>query len=130
MRWFADPEGHTEGESLLRILEPVAEQLAQRPQTIAHRLRMHVEGRRDALDLPGRAMGWDPVLAGAAVVGGLEVALLTGAVVYGKGAARFVATCISGALSIIVLHFTAMSAMTVTPECRVSAHSDSLKCST
>jgi len=69
-----------------------------------------------ALDLPGRAIGWDPVLAGAAVVGGLAVALLTGAVVYGKGAARFVATCISGALSIIVLHFTAMSAMTVTPE--------------
>jgi signal transduction histidine kinase/ActR/RegA family two-component response regulator len=69
-----------------------------------------------ALDLPGRVVGWDPVLAGAAVVGGLGMALLTGAVVYGKGAARFMATCVSGALSIIVLHFTAMSAMAVTPE--------------
>jgi len=68
-----------------------------------------------ALELPGRAIGWDPVLAGAAVAGGLSMALLTGAVVYGKGAARFVATCLSGALSIIVLHFTAMSAMAVTP---------------
>ena len=69
-----------------------------------------------ALDLPGRVIGWDPVLAGAAVVGGLAMALLTGAVVYGKGVARFIATSVSGALSIIILHFTAMSAMAVTPE--------------
>ena len=68
-----------------------------------------------ALDLPGRVIGWNPVLAGAAVAAGLVMALLTGAVVYGKGVARFVATSVSGALSIIVLHFTAMSAMTVTP---------------
>ncbi|HYD27368.1 hybrid sensor histidine kinase/response regulator [Brevundimonas sp.] len=69
-----------------------------------------------ALDLPGRVIGWDPVLAGAAVAGGLIMALATGAVVYGKGTARFVATCLSGALAIIFLHFTAMSAMAVTPE--------------
>ena len=69
-----------------------------------------------ALDLPGRAIGWDPRLAGAAVAGGLVLALATGAVVYGRSLARFAATCASGALSIIVLHFTAMSAMVVTPE--------------
>jgi signal transduction histidine kinase/CheY-like chemotaxis protein len=68
-----------------------------------------------ALELPGRAIGWDPVLAGAAVAGGLAMALLTGAVVYGKGVWRFVATCLFGAVSIIILHFTAMSAMAITP---------------
>ncbi|HYC74192.1 ATP-binding protein [Brevundimonas sp.] len=68
-----------------------------------------------ALELPGRAVGWDPVLAGAAVVGGLAMALVTGAVVYGKGVARFAGTCVSGAVSIIILHFTAMSAMAVAP---------------
>ena len=69
-----------------------------------------------ALQLPGRAIGWDPGLAGAAVAGGLILALLTGSVVYGRGNTRFVATSLSGALSIIVLHFTAMSAMVVTPD--------------
>src|SRR5690606_5147169 len=66
-----------------------------------------------ALELPGRVIGWDPVLAGSAVGGGLLLALLTGSVVYGKSPLRFIATCISGALSIVFLHFTAMSAMTV-----------------
>ncbi|NJC41810.1 signal transduction histidine kinase/CheY-like chemotaxis protein [Brevundimonas alba] len=69
-----------------------------------------------ALQLPGRVIGWDPVLAGAAVAGGLAMALLTGAVVYGKSGARFAATCLCAALSIIILHFTAMSAMSVSPE--------------
>ncbi len=68
-----------------------------------------------ALELPGRVIGWRSELAGAAVAGGLALALLTGAVVYGKGAFRFAATCVAGALSIIFLHFTAMSAMEVTP---------------
>ena len=68
-----------------------------------------------ALELPGRAIAWDPTLVGVAVGGGLGLALVTGALVYGKGTARFVATCISGALSIIVLHFVAMSAMVVAP---------------
>ncbi|WP_259550939.1 ATP-binding protein [[Roseibacterium] beibuensis] len=74
-----------------------------------------------ALELPGRAIGWDPVLGGAAVIGGLAMALLTGAVIYGKGAARFAATCVAGALSIIILHFTAMSAMVITPEAASTA---------
>ena len=69
-----------------------------------------------ALELPGRAIVWDPVLAGAAVVGGVAMAVATGAVVYGKGAARFAATCVTGALSIIILHFIAMSALTITPD--------------
>ncbi|HEY0598707.1 hybrid sensor histidine kinase/response regulator [Brevundimonas sp.] len=69
-----------------------------------------------ALDLPGRVIGWDALLAGLAVAGGLVMAVATGALVYGRGPVRFAATCLSGALSIIVLHFVAMSAMTVTPE--------------
>ncbi len=68
-----------------------------------------------ALDLPGRAIGWDPVLAGGAVVGGLAMALVTGALIYGKGMPRFAGTCAAGALSIVILHFTAMSAMAITP---------------
>ena len=68
-----------------------------------------------ALELPGRVIGWDPVLAAAAVVAGLVLACLTGMVVYGSGAIRFAGACVSGALSIVVLHFTAMSAMTITP---------------
>jgi len=76
-----------------------------------------------ALDLPGRAVGWDPGLAALAVAGGLTIALLTGAVVYGKGAFRFAATCAAGAVSIIFLHFTAMSAMAVTPAADVVAAS-------
>ena len=73
-----------------------------------------------ALELPGRVIGWDPALAGAAVVAGVVLALLTSAVVYGGGAARFAATCILGALSVIVVHFTAMSAMTITPVAALS----------
>ena len=69
-----------------------------------------------ALEIPGRVIGWDSVLVGASVIGGLAVALVTGAVVYGKGPVRFVVTCVSGALSIIVMHFTAMSAMVISPE--------------
>ena len=68
-----------------------------------------------ALDLPGRAISWDPSLAAVAVAGGLVLALTTGAVIYGRGTARFLATCVGGALSIIFLHFTAMSAMEVGP---------------
>ncbi|WP_298745588.1 ATP-binding protein [uncultured Brevundimonas sp.] len=75
-----------------------------------------------ALDLPGRVIGWHPGLAAAAVAGGLAAALLTGAVVYGPGAARFVAACASGALSIVILHFTAMSAMVVAPDPAAAAH--------
>jgi signal transduction histidine kinase/ActR/RegA family two-component response regulator len=69
-----------------------------------------------ALETPGRLIGWDPGLAVAGVVGGLLMALLTGAVVYGRGAWRFAATSLCGSLSIIILHFIAMSAMTITPD--------------
>ena len=74
-----------------------------------------------ALELPGRTIGWDPILAGGAVVGGLAMALVTGAVIYGKGLPRFAATCLGGALSIIILHFTAMSAMTIAPDAMATA---------
>ena len=74
-----------------------------------------------ALELPGRVIGWDPVLAGAAVVGGLAMALLAGTIVYGKGPLRFAGTCVAGALSVVVLHFTAMSAMTITPDAAATA---------
>jgi len=69
-----------------------------------------------ALELPGRTIVWDSVLASAAVVGGLAMAVVAGALVYGKGLMRFLATCVTGALSVVILHFTAMSAMALTPE--------------
>lgn len=68
-----------------------------------------------ALDLPGRVIIWDPILAGGAVVVGLALALVTGTVVYGKSRPRFLATCATGSLSVVILHFTAMSAMALTP---------------
>lgn len=74
-----------------------------------------------ALEMPGRTIGWDPVLAGSAVVGGLALALLAGVVIYGEGMLRFAATCVVGALSVVTLHFTAMSAMTITPGAAATA---------
>src|SRR5690606_497862 len=68
-----------------------------------------------ALDLPGRLVTWDPVLAGAGVAGGLAIAMATGALAHGRNAGGFTALCLGGALSIVTLHFTGMSAMTVAP---------------
>ena len=68
-----------------------------------------------ALELPGRAVGWDPLLVASAVGGALAIALLTGAVVSGPGLLRFAATCLLGALAVIFLHFVAMSAMILVP---------------
>ena len=79
-----------------------------------------------ALEAPGQVIRWDPGLAGAAVAVSLLLALLTGAFVYGRGARRFVATSLSGSLSIIVLHFMAMSAVTVTPATATMAVVDGL----
>ena len=68
-----------------------------------------------ALELPGRAVGWSPTLAATAVAGGLGIAVFTGVFVYGKGPIRFAATCLSAAISLVFLHYVAMSAMTVVP---------------
>ncbi|KQY75251.1 hypothetical protein ASD25_11875 [Brevundimonas sp. Root1423] len=75
---------------------------------------MHFTGMA-ALEFPGH-ISWDPGYAALAVVAGLTVAGLTGALLCGPGAARMIGSSLGGSLSIIVLHFTAMSALTITPE--------------
>ncbi len=75
---------------------------------------MHFIGMA-ALRFPGH-ISWDPGYAALSVVSGLVIAGLTGALVCGPGSARLVGSSLGGALSIIVLHFTAMSALTVTPQ--------------
>ncbi len=74
---------------------------------------MHFIGMA-ALQFAGH-ISWDPGYAALSVIGGMAVAGLTGALVCGPGASRLVGSSLGGAVSIIVLHFTAMSAMTITP---------------
>ena len=67
-----------------------------------------------ALELPG-VIVWDPILASSAVGASLAIAGITGAVVYGPGLKRFLGACLGGVLSIVTLHFVAMSAITLEP---------------
>ena len=67
-----------------------------------------------ALQLPGLIV-WRADLVAAALLGAMALVVLTAAFLPGRGIwARSVAG-ICGALSVIVLHFTAMSAMTIEP---------------
>ena len=75
---------------------------------------MHFIGMA-ALDFPGH-ISWDPGHAALSVISGLTIAGLTGAFAPGPGTPRLIGSSLGGAISIIVLHFTAMSAMTVTPQ--------------
>ncbi|MDY6924822.1 MAG: response regulator [Pseudomonadota bacterium] len=74
-----------------------------------------------AFETPGRTIDWDPGLAVAAVAASLMLALLAGGLVYGRGLWRFVATTLTGTLSVLVLQFTLMSAMSVTPGATLAA---------
>ena len=76
-----------------------------------------------ALDLPGQGIDWDPVLALTAVGGALFIALIAGAVLYGLGTGRFIATTLAATGSVLFLHFIAMSAMTIRPVTTVLAAS-------
>ncbi|MFN3931763.1 MAG: response regulator [Brevundimonas sp.] len=82
-----------------------------------------------AFETPGRSIGWDPGLAVVAVAASLLLALLAGGFVYGRGMWRFIATTLTGTLSVLVLQFTLMSAVTVTPGASMLAAADGLEAS-
>ncbi|MBU1383801.1 MAG: response regulator [Alphaproteobacteria bacterium] len=79
-----------------------------------------------AFETPGRTIDWDPDLAVTAVAAALLLALLAGGLVYGRGLWRFIATTLTGTLSILVLQFTLMSAVTVIPAASTLAGADGL----
>ena len=64
-------------------------------------------------------ISWQPGLAALAVGGALTIALIGGGIVYGPGIPRRLATALAGSLAVAFLHFTAMSAMVITPRARV-----------
>jgi signal transduction histidine kinase/CheY-like chemotaxis protein len=68
-----------------------------------------------ALAIPG-VIAWDPVMVAAAVAAGMILAALSAAVVHGPAPWRITAAGVGAALAVIVLHFTAMSAMTIVPQ--------------
>ncbi len=80
---------------------------------------MHFVGMA-ALEFDGR-IRWDPGYAALSVVAGLTIAGLSAVLASGPGKPRLVVSSLGGALSILVLHFTAMVAMTVTPQAAVAA---------
>ncbi len=75
---------------------------------------MHFIGMA-ALEMSGQ-ISWRPDLIAVAVVGGMTIAGLAGAFVYGPGPKRLAATALCGAAAVVVVHFVSMSAMTVTPQ--------------
>ena len=64
-------------------------------------------------------VSWQPGLAALAVGGTLAIALIGGGVVYGPGIPRRLATALAGSLAVAFLHFTAMSAMVITPRAQI-----------
>ena len=66
-------------------------------------------------------ISWQPGLAALAVSGALAIALVGGGVVYGPGMPRRLATALAGSLAVAFLHFTAMSAMVITPRAATDA---------
>lgn len=64
-------------------------------------------------------ISWQPGLAALAVGGALAIALIGGGVVYGPGIPRRLATALAGSLAVAFLHFTAMSAMVITPRAQI-----------
>ncbi|GAA0653990.1 response regulator [Brevundimonas lenta] len=68
-----------------------------------------------ALEMPG-LITWQPVFVAGGVLAGIGIAAGGAAFLYGPGRLRLSATAASGAISIVVLHFVSMSAMTIGPE--------------
>lgn len=68
-----------------------------------------------ALAIPG-VITWDPVMVAAAVAAGMILAALSAAFIHGPAPWRITGAGVGGALAVIVLHFAAMSAMTVVPQ--------------
>ncbi|WP_332676643.1 ATP-binding protein [Brevundimonas sp.] len=73
---------------------------------------MHFLGMA-ALEVPGR-ISWDAGYAVLSVIGGLTIAGLSGFAL-GRGRVRLIVSSLGGALSVMVLHFTAIAGMTITP---------------
>ncbi|RZJ44735.1 MAG: response regulator [Brevundimonas sp.] len=67
-----------------------------------------------AMQLPGLIV-WDPAIVAGSVAGALTLASTSAAFVYGRDGWRRVTAGACGALSIVILHFGAMSAMTIEP---------------
>ena len=72
---------------------------------------MHFLGMA-ALEFPGR-ISWDTGYAVLSVIGGLTIAGISG-LVLGRGTLRLIVSSLGGALSIMVLHFTAIAGMSIT----------------
>jgi signal transduction histidine kinase/CheY-like chemotaxis protein len=60
-------------------------------------------------------VSWEPGLAAFAVGGALVIGMMTGALVFGPGLKRILATAVGGSIAVGFLHLTAMSAMVITP---------------
>ncbi len=67
------------------------------------------------------SISWEPGPAALAIGGALLIAVATGGLVYGPGLVRILATAVGGSISVAFLHFTAMSAMVITPRPRVDS---------
>jgi signal transduction histidine kinase/CheY-like chemotaxis protein len=78
-----------------------------------------------AMELPGLIV-WDPVLVAASVLSAVALASLSAAFLYGRAGWRRFAAGACGAISVIVLHFGAMSAMTLEPLAAVESTAWSL----
>jgi signal transduction histidine kinase/ActR/RegA family two-component response regulator len=68
-----------------------------------------------ALEMPGES-SWRPDFVALAVGGGMAIAGLSAAFVYGPGLRRLAAATLAGTTAVVGIHFVSMSAMTVTPE--------------
>ena len=66
-----------------------------------------------AIEMPGLIV-WHPGYVAGGIVAGMAVAALSAGLLHGLSPLRMTLTGIGGALSVIILHFTAMSAMTLT----------------
>ncbi|GAA0626845.1 hypothetical protein GCM10009422_24700 [Brevundimonas kwangchunensis] len=67
-----------------------------------------------AIEMPGM-IAWHPGYIAGGIIAGMTVAALSAGLLHGLSPFRMTVTGIGGALSVIILHFTAMSAMTLTP---------------
>ncbi|WP_439473160.1 response regulator [Brevundimonas sp.] len=73
-----------------------------------------------AMELPGLIV-WDPRLVALSVLTAVLLASLTSAFLYGRAGWRRFISGASGALAVVILHFGAMSAMTLEPQTAVES---------
>ncbi len=78
-----------------------------------------------AMELPGLIV-WDAGLVAISIVGAVALAAVSAAFLYGPASWRRLAAGVCGALAVVVLHFGAMSAMTLEPRSTVEVTAWSL----